>query len=114
MEDLKPGMQLTGRVSNLTSFGAFVDCGVGRDGLIHNSKMGSRGKGIGLGDNVEVTVEKVDLSKGHLSLRLTSLRSRLDPQVLTSSPFNDLKRSSLLEAGRKTESSSIVPSIKLD
>ena len=88
LEDLTLGMQLTGRVSNLTSFGAFVDCGVGRDGLIHNSKMGPNGRDIGLGDRVEVTVEKVDLTKGHLSLRLNSMKSRLDPKVLISSPFH--------------------------
>jgi transcriptional accessory protein Tex/SPT6 len=35
LEDVSPGSQLTGRVSNVTDFGAFVDVGLGRDGLLH-------------------------------------------------------------------------------
>ncbi len=35
LEDVSPGAQLTGRVSNVTDFGAFVDVGLGKDGLLH-------------------------------------------------------------------------------
>ena len=35
VEDVSVGSQLTGRVSNVTDFGAFVDVGLGRDGLLH-------------------------------------------------------------------------------
>lgn len=35
LEDVSPGSQLTGRVANVTDFGAFVDVGLGRDGLLH-------------------------------------------------------------------------------
>lgn len=35
LEDVAPGSQLTGRVSNVTDFGAFVDIGLGKDGLLH-------------------------------------------------------------------------------
>lgn len=82
LADLNPGTQLSGRVTNMTSFGAFVDCGVGRDGLIHNSNMG-RFKGmVGLGDLVEVTVKSVDIAKQHIQLMLTHISSRFDPQLL--------------------------------
>jgi uncharacterized protein len=37
--DLKPGMKLTGIVTNVTNFGAFVDIGVHQDGLVHISQM---------------------------------------------------------------------------
>lgn len=39
IEDLKPGLVLSGRVTNVTNFGAFVDIGVHRDGLIHISRL---------------------------------------------------------------------------
>ena len=42
MEDLKPGMELTGTVRNVVDFGAFVDIGVKQDGLIHISQFGER------------------------------------------------------------------------
>ncbi|XP_050310798.1 uncharacterized protein YdcI [Anthonomus grandis grandis] len=66
MADLCPGDILTGRVKNVTSFGAFVDCGVERDGLIHVKFM--NGLSLHLGDVVEVKVGKVDLGKGHIQL----------------------------------------------
>ena len=42
IEDLKPGMVCPGIVSNVTSFGAFVDIGVHHDGLVHVSQLGAR------------------------------------------------------------------------
>ena len=39
LEDLKPGMVLEGVVTNVASFGAFVDVGVHQDGLVHISAM---------------------------------------------------------------------------
>ena len=57
-ESLVVGTQLEGRVSNVTHFGAFVDVGVERDGLIHTSKM--NGYTVCLGNRVRVKVEKKD------------------------------------------------------
>ena len=82
LADLHPGTRLSGRVTNTTSFGAFVDCGVGRDGLVHNSNMGQFKGKVGLGDLVEVTVKGVDTAKQHIQLVLTHISSRFDPQLL--------------------------------
>ncbi len=38
-DDLKQDLQLRGRVTNLTEFGAFVDLGIGTDGLVHVSQI---------------------------------------------------------------------------
>ncbi|MHC4225486.1 MAG: S1 RNA-binding domain-containing protein, partial [Planctomycetota bacterium] len=40
--DLQAGMQLSGRVTNVTNFGAFVDVGVQQDGLVHVSELADR------------------------------------------------------------------------
>lgn len=42
MKDLKPGMELSGTVRNLTDFGAFIDIGVHQDGLAHISRISNR------------------------------------------------------------------------
>ena len=42
IEDLREGMVLEGRVNSITDFGAFVDIGVHRDGLVHVSAMADR------------------------------------------------------------------------
>ena len=67
------GKTYTGRVVNITKFGAFVNILPGRDGLVHISKLG-RGKRINavedvlsLGDEIEVTVEEID-DRGKVSL----------------------------------------------
>ncbi|MGA0034959.1 MAG: polyribonucleotide nucleotidyltransferase [Ilumatobacteraceae bacterium] len=67
------GATYTGRVVNITKFGAFVNILPGRDGLLHISKIG-RGKRINavedvlsLGDEVEVVVDEID-DRGKVSL----------------------------------------------
>jgi len=69
------GAEYTGRVVNVTKFGAFVNILPGRDGLLHISKLG-RGKRVervedvlNLGDEVTVRVDDIDNS-GKLSLSL--------------------------------------------
>ncbi len=39
ISDLQPGMKLSGVVTNVTAFGAFVDIGVHQDGLVHISEL---------------------------------------------------------------------------
>ena len=69
----KVGEVYTGRVVNVTKFGAFVNILPGRDGLVHISKLG-RGKRINrvedvldLGDEVTVRVDDID-PNGKVSL----------------------------------------------
>ncbi|MCC6623051.1 MAG: RNA-binding transcriptional accessory protein [Deltaproteobacteria bacterium] len=42
LDDLEPGMELDGVVTNVTNFGAFVDVGVHQDGLVHVSELADR------------------------------------------------------------------------
>lgn len=74
IEDLKPGMELPGIVTNITNFGAFVDIGIHDDGLVHVSQMGPRGtdptRVVKLHQQVRVAVTAVDLDRNRISLRL--------------------------------------------
>ncbi|MGE5127750.1 MAG: helix-hairpin-helix domain-containing protein, partial [Betaproteobacteria bacterium] len=75
LEDLKPGMTCPGLVSNVTSFGAFVDVGVHQDGLVHVSQLGRSfvkepREVVKPGDRVLVRVLKVDLDKKQISLTM--------------------------------------------
>jgi len=69
------GAVYTGRVVNITKFGAFVNILPGRDGLVHISKLG-QGKRVdrvedvvALGDEIEVRVDDID-PQGKVSLSL--------------------------------------------
>lgn len=75
MKDLKSGMKLSGTVRNVTDFGAFVDIGVGQDGLVHISQLSNRFVKhpldvVSSGDIVEVTVMDVDVHKKRISLTM--------------------------------------------
>ena len=73
IEDLKPGMQLTGVVRNVADFGAFVDIGVHQDGLVHISQLSDRfirhpSEVVAVGDQISVSVLEVDIPKRRISL----------------------------------------------
>lgn len=75
MEDLTPGLALTGTVRNVVDFGAFVDIGVKQDGLVHISKLSSSfvkhpSDVVAVGDTVDVWVEAVDTDRGRISLTM--------------------------------------------
>jgi len=73
--DLTPGMKLTGVITNITAFGAFVDVGVHQDGLVHLSEMADRfiktpSDVVKVNQQVEVTVLAVDVERKRISLSL--------------------------------------------
>lgn len=73
LEDLKPGMELEGVVTNVTAFGAFVDVGVHQDGLVHVSQLADRfvkdpSEVVKVGDRIRVRVLEVDVERQRISL----------------------------------------------
>jgi protein Tex len=84
LQDLKPGMRCPGIVTNVTTFGAFVDIGVHHDGLVHVSQLASSPgrdakEAIHPGDRLEVRVLKVDLEKRQISLTTREPPARRPP-----------------------------------
>lgn len=78
IEDLKPGMELSGTVRNVIDFGAFVDIGVHQDGLVHISQLSDRfikhpTQAVRVGQVVRVRVLDVDLKKKRISLSMKGL-----------------------------------------
>ena len=75
IEDLRIGMQLTGIVTNLTKFGAFVDIGVHQDGLVHvshisNTFIDDPAKVLKVQQKVKVSVLEVDVARKRISLSM--------------------------------------------
>lgn len=75
-EDLEVGKLYDGQVSRLMAFGAFVDLGGGKEGMIHISKLSSKRVEkvedvVKVGDNVTVEVIKID-DKGRVDLKLVA------------------------------------------
>ena len=74
IEDLQEGMALPGMVTNVTEFGAFVDIGVHKEGLVHTSRM--NGHKPKIGEPLIVRVASVDLERNRIGLAIVSKYER--------------------------------------
>ncbi|MHB1397509.1 MAG: Tex family protein [Trichloromonadaceae bacterium] len=89
MSDLKEGMILSGTVTNVAAFGAFVDIGVHQDGLVHVSHLADRfikdpNEAVKVGEIVKVKVLAVDLPRKRISLSIKE--ANLDGSRRSSQP----------------------------
>lgn len=80
MQGLQPGQVMLGTVRNVVDFGAFVDIGVERDGLVHISEMSDRyldspHEAVAVADVVTVRVQDVDHVRKRISLSMRNLPS---------------------------------------
>lgn len=98
LKDLSAGMELQGTVRNVTDFGAFVDCGLHDDGLVHVSKMSTKFikhplEAVHVGQIVKVWVLDVDLAKGRLQLTMIDPNApKHEPQPKKQSNKNNVRR----------------------
>ncbi len=96
MNDLKPGLKLTGIVTNVTAFGAFVDVGVHQDGLVHVSQLAdtfvkNAADIVKPGQKVMVTVVEVDIPRKRIALSMKS-NATVDSQRKPGAPQEAGKR----------------------
>lgn len=68
MDDLYPGLILSGTVRNVVDFGAFVDLGVKQDGLLHRSRL--KGRQVSVGDVLELEILEIDSKRSRIALGL--------------------------------------------
>lgn len=79
IDDLQPGMELPGIVTNITAFGAFVDIGVHQDGLVHVSQLADKyvkdaNTIVRLHQHVRVRVLEVDRRRNRISLSMRGMK----------------------------------------
>ena len=78
---LSVGQEITGKVKQVTDFGAFVDIGAGRDGLVHVSEL-SVGRVTNVkevveeGQNVTVWIKRLNRERNRISLTMISPDTR--------------------------------------
>jgi transcriptional accessory protein Tex/SPT6 len=75
VKTLAVGQEVEGVVKRVTEFGAFVDIGVGRDGLVHVSEMGTGriakpADVVAQGDKIRVWIKELDREKNRISLSM--------------------------------------------
>jgi small subunit ribosomal protein S1 len=79
--EIKKGMVLTGKVARLENFGAFVEIGSERPGLVHVSEithdyLRNPSEVLNVGDEVEVKVLAVDRRKKKIRLSMKALEEK--------------------------------------
>lgn len=90
---LAVGQQVQGAVKRIADFGAFVDIGVGRDGLIHISELSVRRVGkvtdvLSEGQEITAWIKKLDRDRNRISLTL------VDPNTKT---IRDLEKGDVVQ-----------------
>jgi uncharacterized protein len=103
IEDVKPGMNLPGIITNVTAFGAFVDIGVHQDGLVHISQLADHfvkdpHKEVKVNQKVKVAVMDVDLDRKRISLSMKN-----NPEKNFESGQNKEKNMRNSKPAKKTE-----------
>ncbi|MEX0819416.1 MAG: Tex-like N-terminal domain-containing protein [Pirellulaceae bacterium] len=98
IDDIEPGMELSGTVLNVVDFGAFVDIGISDTSLIHISRLADRyvrdpHEVVSIGDVLSVWVLEVDRDRRRVAL--TAI-----PPEKRSRNRRDVKKASTVEPKR--------------
>lgn len=105
LNSLQEGMVLSGTVTNVTNFGAFVDIGVHQDGLIHISELSNQfvkdaSTAIAVGDQVKVKVIGVDKERKRISLSRRAVEEGVAGTLGSPRPSQRAGASSASQAGQ--------------
>lgn len=91
LKELEVGKKYKGIVENITDYGAFVNIGAKKSGLLHISRMSTKKVEniqdiVKSGDEIEVYVSDVDVENDRLSLSLLDLETLKSKSLHTSKP----------------------------
>lgn len=106
---LSVGQQVEGKVKRLTDFGAFVDIGVGRDGLVHVSELSTArvakvGDVLQEGQEVTLWIKKLDRERNRISLTMiepgrTTIRDLQKGDIVTGTVTRILPYGAFVDIG---------------
>jgi predicted RNA-binding protein with RPS1 domain len=85
MRDLNKDDLVTGTVTRILPYGAFVDIGVGRDALLHVREMGNRfiakpEEVVKVGEQIEARIIEIQKRRGRIDLSIKGLRDEPEPE----------------------------------
>ncbi len=85
IRDLEVGEVLTGKITRITNYGAFVDIGVGYDGMVHVKEMAHGyvkhpSDVVQEGQEVQVEIIKINRRRGQIDLSMKNLLPEPEPE----------------------------------
>lgn len=115
--DMKPEMPVKGKVVRVESYGAFVDIGAERPGLVHVSELAhgyvkSANEVVKEGEEVEAVILEVDRKKKQIRLSMKALQ----PEVIEEKPGRKEERKNKGKRGAKArkEESETAPVVEAE
>jgi ribosomal protein S1 len=83
INDLEQGMTINGKVTRLAPYGAFVDIGVGREGMLHVREMGdgyvrAPDDIVSIGEELDVRIVSVDKRRARIDLSIKGLHPKTE------------------------------------
>ncbi|MGW8249374.1 MAG: S1 RNA-binding domain-containing protein [Anaerolineales bacterium] len=104
--EIEKGMVVKGKVTRLEKFGAFVDIGAERPGLVHISEMThgyikTPGEVVSEGDKIEVKVLDVNRRKKQIKLSMKALEEKPTPAPRSSQSRKDKEKEAPAEAEKE-------------
>ena len=105
--ELKPNQTYKGTVTRIENYGAFVDIGAERPGLLHVREMSSGyiqhpTEVVNMGDEIEVTIQKVNRQKRQIDLTMADADIDLD-EILDQEPTQTAMEIALQRAQENKE-----------
>ena len=97
LRDIEEGAELDGTVTRLESYGAFIDIGSEREGLVHISQVSHDyikhpEEALAVDDKVKVKVLKVDRKKRQVDLSIKALLPPPEPEVVEKVDVKEVKK----------------------
>ena len=97
LRDIEEGAELDGTVTRLESYGAFIDIGSEREGLVHISQVSHDyikhpEEALAVDDKVKVKVLKVDRKKRQVDLSIKALLPPPQPEVVEKVDVKEVKK----------------------
>jgi len=117
VSDLHEGMIVSGKVTRLAPYGAFLDIGVGRDGMLHVREMGdgfikAPEDVVKVGEVLEVRVAAVDKRRTRIDLSIKGLHS--EPELsgtMIDEPANEEEPPTLMEVALRAAMGDELPPV---
>lgn len=109
LRDLEEGMVVTGKVTRLERYGAFVDIGTGREGMLHVKEMGHGYVAkpedvVHVGDELQVQIVGIDRRRGRVDLSIKDLLPKPEtPPAPTAKAPDTTEEEELVSGGDEDE-----------
>ncbi len=110
-ERFQRGQHVTGTITNVTSFGIFLELGEGIEGLVHVSELGDiKAQNVKSGEQLSAVVTNIDRKGRKMSLSIKELKDMAEKEDVASFMDSQSKGTTALGEKLRAQLGSVMPS----